>query len=254
MGIGAAMAAAFAREGAHLVLAARSESLLQAVADQIRAAGGPGRVVTVSCDVTDPTQVSHLAEKALALTGRVDVLVNNAGVGVNGPVESLDLEAWRRCLDINLFGAVRVIQAFLPAMKAAGGGTIVQISSVLGKVSTPYTAGYNASKHALNAISDALRLEAAPWGIRVISVYPGSTVSNFRNNSLGGADVRKVRFHRVPAEVVANRVVRAVVRGERDVYATWRDRLLCWFATRLPRLADWAVKRAYRLQRGSSRG
>lgn len=254
MGIGEAIAVAFAQEGAHLVLAARSEALLQEVAARLEATGARGRVLAVVADVTDPVQVAHLADVARSLTGRVDVLVNNAGLGMNGSVDALDLDAWRRCLDVNLLGAVRVIQAFLPAMKAAGGGTIVQVSSVLGKISTPYTGGYNASKHALNAISDALRLEAAPWGIRVVSVYPGSTESNFRTNALGGIDGRKVRLKRVPAAVVADRVVRAVERGERDVYATVRDRLLCWLGTRLPGLADWAVKRAYRLNGESARG
>lgn len=247
MGIGKAIAAAFAREGAHLVLAARSESLLYEVAAGLQAAGMQGRVLTLPTDVANGEQVALLAEVSRSVTGRVDVLVNNAGVGMNGPVESLDLDAWRACLEVNLLGAVRVIQAFLPAMKAAGSGTIVQVSSVLGKISTPYTGGYNASKHGLNAISDALRLEAAPYGVKVVSVYPGSTESSFRANALGGADIRKVRLHRVPAELVAHRVVRAVASGERDVYATLRDRLLCWAGTRLPGLADRIIRRAYGL-------
>ncbi|MFZ5824654.1 MAG: SDR family NAD(P)-dependent oxidoreductase [Bacillota bacterium] len=247
MGIGRAMARTFAQEGAHLVLAARSESLLYEVAAGLQAEGMAGRVLTLPTDVTDGEQVTRLAEVSRSVTGQVDVLVNNAGVGMNGPVESLDLDRWRDCLEVNLLGAVRVIQAFLPDMKAAGGGTIVQISSVLGKISTPYTGGYNASKHALNAISDALRLEVAPHGVKVVSVYPGSTESNFRANALGGQDIRKVRLHRVPAEVVARRVVRAVARGERDVYATLRDRLLCWAGTRLPGLADRIIRRVYGL-------
>ncbi len=244
MGIGEAIAEAFAREGAHVVLAARSAERLDKVAARIGRA--EGQVVAVPTDVTRADDVAELADRSLAITGRVDVLVNNAGVGMNGAVESLDLEQWQRCLDVNLLGAVRVTQAFLPAMKAARGGTIVQISSVLGKISVPYTAGYNASKYALNAISDALRLEVAPYGIRVISVYPGSTESHFRANSLGEADIPKVRPKRVPASVVANRVVRAVLRGERDVYATFRDAALCFMGSRFPRLSDWVLGLAYR--------
>jgi short-subunit dehydrogenase len=247
MGIGAAIAEAFAREGAHLVLAARSRPLLEQVA--ARCAGGAGRVVPVATDVTRDEDVIRLREEALRLTGRVDVLVNNAGVGVSGAVESLDLDQWRQSIEVNLIAPVRVIQAFLPAMKQERSGTIVQISSVLGKVSVPYTAGYNATKHGLNAISDALRLEAAEYGIRVVSVYPGSTESNFRANALGERRAPKVRFRAVPAALVADRVVRAVHRGERDVYVTFRDALLCWVATRLPRLADWAISRAYRGRR-----
>lgn len=245
MGIGEAIAKAFAEEGANLVLAARKGERLNELAAGL--AGFGGKVVAVPTDVTEPRQVDRLVTASLALTGRVDVLVNNAGVGINGAVENLDLEQWRHCLEVNLLGAVQVIQSFLPHLRAAGSGTIVQISSVLGKVSTPYTAGYNASKHALNAVSDALRLEVAPFGIKVVSVYPGSTESQFRTNSLGEAHMPKVRFNRVPAELVARRILRAVQREERDVYITFRDRLLCWAATRLPRLADWAIAKAYKI-------
>lgn len=245
MGIGEAIAEAFAREGANLVLAARSKEKLEALA--ARLAGGPGRILAIPADVTSSVDMAALAEESRALTGRVDVLVNNAGVGMNGAVESLDLDALRQCLEVNLLGAVRAIQAFLPGMKTAGGGTIVQISSVLGKFSAPYTAGYNASKHALNAVSDALRLEAAQYGVRVVSVYPASTESNFRANSLGAEGTPKVRPGRVPAALVASRVVQAVRRGERDVYIGPRDAAMCWLATRWPRLFDRAIRMLYKL-------
>jgi uncharacterized protein len=243
MGIGEALAAAFAREGAHVVLAARNKALLDQVAASL--GSGRGRILSVPADVTNPADVERLTRAALSLTGRVDVLVNNAGVGMNGAVETLDLAEWQRCLDVNLVAPVRLIQAFLPAMKAAGGGTVVQISSVLGKVSVPYTAGYNATKYALNAITDALRLEAAPYGIRVVSVYPGSTDSHFRTNSLGETNPPKVRLYRMSPDDVARRVVQAVRRGERDVYINWKDSLLCWVGTRLPRLSDWGLRVAY---------
>jgi short-subunit dehydrogenase len=246
MGIGAAVAEAFAREGANVVLAARSRERLAEIAGRL-AASSTGRILAVPADVTSPVDMTALAKQSRSLTGRVDVLVNNAGVGLNGAVESLDLAAFRQCLEVNLLGAVQAIQAFLPDMKAAGGGTVVQISSVLGKFSAPYTAGYNASKHALNAVSDALRLEAAPYGIRVVSVYPGSTESEFRANSLGDTGTPKVRPGRVPAARVAARVVRAVRLGERDVYVTPRDVALCWLATRMPRLADRVLRLVYKL-------
>lgn len=244
MGIGEAIAEAFANEGAHLVLAARSADLLQDVA--ARLAGRGGRILTVTADVTSQTDMNRLVEQAVALTGRVDVLVNNAGIGVNGPVESLDLGALQRCFDVNLFGAVRAIQAFVPAL--TGGGTIVQISSVLGKFAVPYSSGYAASKHALGAISDALRVELVPRSIQVLSVYPGSTESNFRANSLGAVNMPKVRPRRVPASLVGRKVVAAVRHGRRDLYITLRDRLMCWLGTRLPGLADWVLTRAYKLK------
>lgn len=241
MGIGEALAEAFAAAGAHLILAARSGDRLHELARRLERA--PGQILTVTADIIRGEDVARLLTAATSLTGRVDVVVNNAGVGMNGAVESMDLTEFRRCLEVNLIAPVRVIQAFLPAMNS--GGTIVQISSVLGKVSAPYTAGYNASKYALNAVSDALRLEVVRAGIKVVSVYPGSTESNFRRNSLGAPETPKVRLYRMSAATVAARVVRAVRRGERDVYITWKDALLCWAATRWPSLADRILAAAY---------
>ncbi|HWI50588.1 MAG TPA: SDR family NAD(P)-dependent oxidoreductase [Symbiobacteriaceae bacterium] len=242
MGIGEALADAFSAAGAHLVLAARSGDRLQALAERL---GQPkSQVLTVTADITCDEEIARLRTAATGITGRVDVVVNNAGVGMNGAVASMDIAEFRRCLEVNLIAPVRVIQAFLPVMNA--GSAIVQISSVLGKVSVPYTAGYNASKYGLNAISDALRLEAAGAGVKVISVYPGSTESNFRKNSLGAPETPKVRLYRMSAATVAARVVRAVRRGERDVFVTWKDALLCWAATRWPRLADRILATAYR--------
>ena len=242
MGIGEALAEAFSAAGAHLVLAARSGDRLQALGERLGQTNS--KVLAVAADITRDDDVARLCAVATGIAGRVDVVINNAGVGMNGAVASMDIAELRRCLEVNLIAPVRVIQAFLPVMNA--GGTIVQISSVLGKVSVPYTAGYNASKYGLNAISDALRLEAAEAGVRVVSVYPGSTESNFRKNSLGAPEVPKVRLYRMSAATVAARVVRAVRRGERDVYITWKDALLCWAATRWPRLADRILSTAYK--------
>lgn len=243
-GIGQAIATAFVAKGAHVVLAARNHDRLREVATGL--ADRRGFVLTVPVDVTDQADVDRLVQQSLTITGRVDVLINNAGVGMNGAVATLNLQEWRQCLEVNLIGATRVVQSFLPAMIAARGGSIVQISSVLGRISAPYTAGYNASKFALGAISDALRVEVAPHGIRVISVYPGSTESEFRANSLGGADVRKVRVGRVQATRVAQRVIQAVRRGERDAYVRWQDAVLCWAGAHLPHLSDFVLRTAYR--------
>ncbi len=249
MGIGEAIAEAFAGRGAVVVAAARSAGRLEALA-----ARSGGRIVPVVADVVSDGDVRRLAEASLARAGRVDVLVNNAGIGLYGPVDALDLDAWRRCLEVNLLGPVRVLQAFLPGMKAAGAGTIVQISSVLGDFSIPFSGGYAATKHALDAITDSLRLEVAPFGIRVVNVRPGSTATDFRTNALGTPDVGRIRVARVPAALVAELVVRAVERGSRDVYSTWRDRAMCRLAMRWPRLMDRILTRAYRIARSAQTG
>jgi uncharacterized protein len=244
-GIGRAIALAFHEAGATVVMAARSIDLLRSIAAEAPPAAG--RLIPCQADVTDDASVQAMADLALAETGRIDILVNNAGLGLNGPVAELGLEQWQHAVQVNLFGAVRCIQKVVPAMRRQGGGQIIQISSVAGRVSVPYVGAYSATKFALNAISDALRIEETPARIQVISVYPGSTESNFRQNALGAQKWPKVRPAKVSAGVVAERVLAASLRGERDVYIRWKDRLLCWFGERFPRLGDWVLRKAYRL-------
>jgi NAD(P)-dependent dehydrogenase (short-subunit alcohol dehydrogenase family) len=124
----------------------------------------------VRLDVTDAASVRAAAD---ATGGRLDALVNNAGVAVGGIVEALDLEALRRQLEINVVGQVAVTQALLPALRAAR-GRVVFMSSVSGRVSVPVLTPYTASKFALEAIADGLRLELRRWGIAVVLIEPGS--------------------------------------------------------------------------------
>jgi NAD(P)-dependent dehydrogenase (short-subunit alcohol dehydrogenase family) len=139
----------------------------------------PGVVDTLALDVTEPASIAGAVAEVLRRAGRLDALVNNAGYGQYGSVEDVPLADWRRQFEANVFGAVAVIQAALPALRAAGGGTIVNVSSVAGKIAIPFAAPYCSSKHALEAISDALRVEVAPFGVRVVIVEPGPIATNF---------------------------------------------------------------------------
>ena len=130
-------------------------------------------------DVTDAASVRAAADRVLARAGRLDALVNNAGYGQYGASEEVTLDEWRAQFDVNLFGAIAVMQAVLPAMRAAGGGTIVNVSSVAGRVTVPFAGPYSASKHALEALSDALRVELGAFGIRVVLVEPGPIETRF---------------------------------------------------------------------------
>jgi NAD(P)-dependent dehydrogenase (short-subunit alcohol dehydrogenase family) len=164
-GIGRAAALALDREGYEVIAGVRD-----AEAAGRLAAEASGRLRTVRLDVTDASSVHAAAD---AVGGRLDALVNNAGVVVGGIVEALDLEALRRQLEVNVVGQVAVTQALLPALRAAA-GRVVFMSSVSGRVSAPAMTPYTASKFAIEAIADGLRLELRPWGIRVVLVEPGS--------------------------------------------------------------------------------
>jgi NAD(P)-dependent dehydrogenase (short-subunit alcohol dehydrogenase family) len=131
----------------------------------------PGRVSPVVVDVTDDDQVAALEH---ALPGDLDALVNNAGIVVGGPLEAVPLSELRRQLEVNVVGQVAVTQVVLPRLRRSR-GRVVFVSSLSGRVATPLSGPYNASKFAIEAVADALRMEVAPWGIRVALVEPAQT-------------------------------------------------------------------------------
>jgi NAD(P)-dependent dehydrogenase (short-subunit alcohol dehydrogenase family) len=136
-------------------------------------------LVALTLDVTDAGSIRSAVEAVLARAGRLDALVNNAGYGQYGAAEDVTPDEWRAQFEVNLFGAIAVMQAVLPAMRTAAGGTIVNVSSVAGRVAVPFASPYSASKHALEAVSDALRVELGPFGIRVVLVEPGPIETRF---------------------------------------------------------------------------
>ena len=171
-GMGRDIALACAREGAHVVLAARRADKLEAVAAEIRAAGR--RALCVPTDIGQPQDGRHLAEAAHAEFGRIDVLVNNAFKGGVEPLfADADLADWRAVFDVNVFGALALTQAVVPHMRRQGGGSIVFINSMSMRIIEPRFGGYAASKGALMIAAQALARELGPDKIRVNSVVPG---------------------------------------------------------------------------------
>ena len=178
-GIGRAAAIALAERGHRVFASARNRNDLAEIerGDDL---------ATVALDVTDPATITAAVEAVLSRAGRIDVLVNNAGYGQYGAVEEVTPDEWRAQFEVNLFGAVAVTQAVLPAMREQRRGTIVNVSSVAGKVAIPFAAPYCASKHALEAVSDALRVELAPFGIQVVLVEPGPIATRFGERARSG--------------------------------------------------------------------
>lgn len=139
---------------------------------------------TLALDVTDESSLKTAVATILKAEGRLDVLVNNAGYGAHGAIEDVPLEEARQQFEVNLFGLARLTQLVLPAMRAAGCGRIINISSIAGKVTMPTGGWYHASKHALEAYSDALRLEVAQFGIQVVLIEPGPIKTEWDNTAL----------------------------------------------------------------------
>jgi NAD(P)-dependent dehydrogenase (short-subunit alcohol dehydrogenase family) len=145
---------------------------------------GPRQVSMLTCDVTDDASVNSLVSTVLSQTGRIDVLVNNAGIGLLGGAEESSISQVQALFDVNLFGVMRVTNAVLPSMRQRGQGRIINISSVLGLIPAPYSAHYAATKHALEGYSESLDHETRAFNIRVALIEPAFTRSVFERNTL----------------------------------------------------------------------
>lgn len=174
-GIGQSIASAYAAEGAKVVLAARNGERLTAAAEAIKKDGGTA--LAVPTDVTSESDVAHLLRQTIEAFGRVDVLVNNAGVTVSAPPDELSLEDWRKVLDVNLTGAFLCGREALRAMKPRRTGRILNIGSVSAKVPRFNSAAYAASKFGLEGLTRSLALDARQFGIAVSILHPGNTQS-----------------------------------------------------------------------------
>jgi NADP-dependent 3-hydroxy acid dehydrogenase YdfG len=170
-GIGEATALELARAGAAVAVGARRKERLDSLVERIEAEGG--RALAFELDVSDEGQARSFVEGANEQLGGLDVLVNNAGVMLLGPVEDASLDDWRRMVDVNVLGLLYCTHAAVPLMRAAGAGDVVNVSSVAGRRAGAGAAVYNLTKFGVTAFSEALRQEALHHGIRVTCVEPG---------------------------------------------------------------------------------
>jgi NAD(P)-dependent dehydrogenase (short-subunit alcohol dehydrogenase family) len=185
-GIGLAIAEALVACGARVAITGMDERRLEVARDRL-ARSGTG-VDAIRADVRDAGEVQRMVDRAAGLFGRLDILVNNAGIGSFAPVADQAIEEWRRTIDTNLTGVFYCCHAAIPHLRRAGGGWIINISSLAGKNSFRGGAAYCASKAGLNAFSEALMQEVRYDDIRVSYVMPGSVATDFANDSEKGSD------------------------------------------------------------------
>ncbi len=245
MGIGEAIAKVFADEGASVVLLSRDASRAEAARHRV---GHTDRTLALACDVRNREEI----DRALALTlhhfDRVDVWVNNAGVGIRDSVADMTPANYRELFETNFFAAIACMQAVVPAMRKDkdGGGAIINISSVAGHIPVPFMAIYSASKFAMNAIGKGARVELKRDNINVLTVCPGYVSTEFGAhvvvNRQGSVRPKSVRG------ITAERVARAAYRGyrnrKREVIVPWTMIPVIKLYQLFPGVVEWGMAKA----------
>jgi NADP-dependent 3-hydroxy acid dehydrogenase YdfG len=203
-------------QGARVVLGARRKERIHALADELIRGGG--KAIAVTTDVTDRDQVKKLADAAAQSYGRIDVMINNAGLMPQALLEQLQIDEWDRMIDVNIKGVLYGIAAALPHMKEQKAGHFINVSSVAGHKVGPGFAVYAATKYAVRALSEGLRQEVKPYNIRTTVISPGAVSTELPNSITDPVAAEKVRkFYgdaAIPADAFARTVAFAIDQPE----------------------------------------
>lgn len=235
-GIGASCAKLIGQRGAKL-------SLTALPGEGFKSEDSDSRIV-VPGDITSAAVRAEIVERTIGRFGRIDVLINNAGVGQYGYPTEVDTEISKRMFDVNFFSALALTQLVVPHMRTRKSGTIVNIGSVGGKVSLPWAVMYCATKWALHCVDDSLHRELQGTGIRVMKVCPGIVDTRFRDHVLAGTAPGRVEdIHRVVStDQVASAVMKGVERGKRIVFIPKIGSLFASLDFFAPRVMDWYLR------------
>jgi short-subunit dehydrogenase len=235
-GIGASCAKLIGQRGAKLSLTALPDEAFKAEESDSR--------IVVPGDITSAATRAEIVDRTIRRFGRIDVLINNAGVGQYGYPTEVDTEISKRMFDVNVFSALALTQLVVPHMREKKSGTIVNIGSVGGKVSLPWAVMYCATKWALHCVDDSLHRELQGTGIRVMKVCPGIVDTKFRDHVLAGnapgrvEDIRRV----VTPDQVAAAVIRGVERRKRTVFVPRIGFVFTSLDFFAPRVMDWYLR------------
>jgi NADP-dependent 3-hydroxy acid dehydrogenase YdfG len=207
-GLGEATARALSAQGARIVLGARRQDRIQALARELTAGGG--EAIAMTTDVTDRAQVKNLVDAAVKAYERVDVMVNNAGLMPQAPLERLKIDEWERTIDVNLKGVLYGIAAALPYMQRQKSGHFINVSSVAGHKVGPGFAVYAATKFGVRALSEGLRQEVKPYNIRTTVISPGAVATELLDSVTDPDAAARVRKFYAEAAIPAASFARAV--------------------------------------------
>ncbi len=239
-GIGEALAKKFSSQGSTVVLAARQLDKLYVLKSSLEINGA--KVHAIACDVSIESQCKSLIDETIRMYGRIDVLINNAGISMRALFSELDLDVLRKVMDINFWGAVYCTKFAFPHLLQSK-GSIVGISSIAGKKGLPGRAGYSASKFALEGFLETIRTENLKKDLHVLVACPGFTASNIRQSALakdGSQQGESPRDEKnmMSADEVASHIYNAVLKRKRDLILTGNGKLTVFLNKFFPGLMD----------------
>ncbi len=242
-GIGEACAEVFGRQGAKIVITGRNPQKLEQTTLKLRSKSI--EVLSILADAGSESDNQRMAEETLSHYGRIDILINNAGISMRALFQDLDLEVFRKVMDTNFWGTVYATKFCLPAILESK-GSIIGISSINGYRGTPARTAYTASKHAMNGFFEALRTEVMKKGVHVLVVAPGFTSSNIRNTALtadGSSQGESPRDESkmMSSEEVAKHILKAVLKRKRDLVLTGQGKLAVFLNKWMPGIMDGIV-------------
>jgi len=245
MGIGEAIAKVFADEGASVVLLSRDANRAEAARHRV---GHTERTLAIACDVRNRDEINRVVALTLHHFDRVDVWVNNAGVGIRDTVVDMEPPALRELFETNFFGTIACMQAVVPAMREEGGGTIINISSVAGHITVPFMTIYSASKFAVNAVGKGARMELKRDNINVLTVCPGYVDTGFGEHMVAvrQSTVRPPAIRGISAERVARAAYRGYRAKKREVVVPWTMIPAIKLYQLCPGVVEWILTRAMR--------
>jgi len=241
-GIGLALARAFAAQGAHLCLADRNTGALSGTVQELIAQYPDISVLAIPADVSKEADCKAMAEACFLRFGRIDILINNAGISMRALFKDLDLTVIRQLMDVNFWGTVYCTKYALPHLLAAK-GSVVAISSVAGFKGLPARTGYSASKFAIQGFLDTLRIEHLYDGLHVMVVAPGFTASNIRFTALTAdgspqGETPRNEGKMMPAQTVARHIIKGIRKRKAQVVLTLQGKAVIWVNKFFPRFVD----------------
>jgi len=239
-GIGKALAERFGEEGSKVVITGRRKEQLESVAASLKEKGI--EVLPIVADASVETECANVVSATIESYGRIDVLINNAGISMRALFEDLQLDVFKKVMEVNFFGMVYTTKYALPHIIRSK-GSVVGISSVNGRRATPERSAYSASKFAMIGFLESLRSEMLDRGVHVLTACPGFTVTNIRKSALlGNGRVQGYspadEEHMMRPEDVADHIYTAVVRRKRDLLLTLQGKLAVWLNIFFPRWMD----------------